>query len=290
MMEPNPYLPYPTKIIRIINETDAKDIKTFKLVFKNPEDERVFRYLPGQFAELSVWGYGECPIGIASSPTEPGILKFTVKKMGLVTTALHNMEAGREIGVRGPLGNFYPVNAIQGKDIYIIGGGFAFTTLRSLLTYLIHPDNRRNYENITLIYGARSPGDLIYKDEIAIWQQRNDLKVYITVDKGDEHWKGLEGFVPTITKQVLNSEAASKFSSTAPERVAFVCGPPIMIKFTLPILLEAGFNPEQIYNSLEMRMKCGIGKCGRCNIGPKYVCKHGPIFTLAELQQLPAEY
>ncbi|MCX7766191.1 MAG: FAD-binding oxidoreductase, partial [Candidatus Sumerlaeia bacterium] len=210
MKQLNPYLPYSTKITRIINETDAKDIKTFELVFKNPEDEEAFRYLPGQFAELSVWGYAECPIGIASSPTEPGILKFTVKKMGIVTTALHNMEVGREIGVRGPLGNFYPVNAIQRKDIYIIGGGFAFTTLRSLLTYIIHPDNRRNYGNITLIYGARSPGDLIYKDEIALWQQRNDLKIYITVDKGDENWKGLEGFVPTITKQVLNTETALK--------------------------------------------------------------------------------
>ncbi|MCD6384713.1 FAD/NAD(P)-binding protein [Candidatus Sumerlaeota bacterium] len=278
----NPYTPYPVTIKRVVVENEDKDIKSFELVFTNPEHEKAFNYLPGQFAEISVWGYGECPIGMASSPTEKGILRFTVKKTGgVVTTALHNLQPGRQIGVRGPLGNSYPVNEIKGKNIFIIGGGFAFTTLRSLLTYLIHPDNRNNYADITVIYGARSPGELIYKDEIALWQQRDDLNVYITVDKADEHWDGLEGFVPTIAEQVIKSWDNG---------VAFVCGPPIMIKFTIPVLLKAGFPPELIYTSLEMRMKCGIGKCGRCNIGPKYVCKHGPIFTFAELQQLPSEY
>lgn len=281
-MRTNPYTPYPVTIQKVVVENEGKDIKSFELVFTNPEDEKEFQYLPGQFAELSVWGYGECPIGIASSPTEKGSLRFTVKKTGgVVTTALHNLYPGCQIGVRGPLGNFYPVDEIKGKNIFIIGGGFAFTTLRSLLTYLIYPEHRTDYADITVIYGARSPGELIYKDEIALWQKRDDLNVYITVDKGDEHWDGLEGFVPTIAQQVIKSWDND---------VAFVCGPPIMIKFTLPVLIKAGFPPELIYTSLEMRMKCGIGKCGRCNIGPKYVCKHGPIFTLADLQNLPQEY
>ncbi len=281
-MKKNPYKPYPVEVVDIINETDVKDIKTFVLAFKNPEDEGAFSYTPGQFAELSLWGYGECPIGIASSPTEKGFVKFTVKNTGgVVTTALHNLNKGNGMGIRGPMGNFYPVDEVKGKNIFIISGGFAFTTLRSLLTYMLHPDHRHDYADITLVYGARSPGDLIYRYEIENWQQRDDLNLYITVDKGNETWDGLEGYVPTICKEKITSSENG---------VAFVCGPPIMIKYTLPVLFDAGFPPEQIYNSLEMRMKCGIGKCGRCNIGSKYVCIHGPIFTLAELQEMPSEY
>lgn len=281
-MTTNPYKPYPVRISDIIDETDAKDIKSFILTFRKPDDEKAFAYLPGQFAELSVWGYGESPIGIASSPTEKGSLKFTVKKTGgVVTTALHNLSVGSEIGVRGPMGNYYPVRDFKGKNVYIIGGGFAFTTLRSLLTYMIHPDNRSNYADIIVIYGARTPGDLIYRDEVVEWKKRDDIALHVTIDKPVDGWDGLVGFVPTIAKQVVK-----RWDNA----VAVVCGPPVMIKFTFPVLLEAGFPPESIYNSLEMRMKCGIGKCGRCNIGPKYVCKHGPVFTLAELQQLPTEY
>ena len=281
-MTTNPYKPYPVTIADIIDETDEKDIKSFILTFKNPEDERAFAYLPGQFAELSLWGYGEAPIGIASSPTEKGFLKFTVKKTGgVVTTALHNLSVGSEIGVRGPMGNYYPVSDFEGKNIYIIGGGFAFTTLRSLLTYMIHPDNRAHYADIIVVYGARTPGDLIYREEVAEWKKRDDIALHVTIDKLVEGWDGLVGFVPTIAKQVV-----TRWDNA----VAVVCGPPVMIKFTIPVLLEAGFPPENIYNSLEMRMKCGIGKCGRCNIGPKYVCKHGPVFTFAELQHLPQEY
>ncbi len=281
-MRPNPYKPYPVKIVDIIDETDARDIKTFVMAFKNPEQEHDFEYLPGQFAELSVWGYGECPIGIASSPTEKGTVKFSVKNTGgVVTTALHNLSVGDEMGIRGPLGNYYPVENFKGKNVYIIGGGFAFTTLRSLLIYLLHPDNRDDYGDITVVYGARTPGDLLYREEIGEWQKRNDLELHVTIDKEVEGWDGLVGFVPAIAEQKI---------TTAENAVAVVCGPPIMIKFTIPVLFEAGIAATDIYNSLEMRMKCGIGKCGRCNIGPKYVCKHGPVFTYADLQQLPSEY
>jgi len=279
----NPYLPIPMIIRSIMNETTAKDIKTFELAFLNKEDEKNFSYLPGQFAEISVLGSGEAPIGIASSPTEKGILKFTIKlyEKGVVTNALHNMSAGDKIGVRGPFGNSFESKNIKNKSVVIIGGGFAFTTLRSLTTYMIHPNNRNKFKNITVIYGARSPEDLIYKKELEKWAERDDMKLYVTVDKGDKVWKGREGFVPTVVGEVQPSAHGA---------AAIICGPPIMIKFTIPKLVELGFSPENILNSLEMRMKCGIGKCGRCNIGNKYVCKDGPIFSLAELNDLPKEY
>jgi len=279
----NSYLPIPMIIRSIMNETTAKDIKTFELAFLNKEDEQNFSYLPGQFAEISVLGAGEAPIGIASSPTEKGFLKFTIKwyEKGLMTNALHNMFAGDKIGIRGPFGNSFESKNIKGKNIVIIGGGFAFTTLRSLITYMIHSHSRNKFKNITVIYGARSPDDLIYKKELEEWAKRDDIKLYITVDKGDKDWKGREGFVPTVVGEVRPSSKNT---------VAIICGPPIMIKFTIPKLVELGFSPENILNSLEMRMKCGIGKCGRCNIGGKYVCKDGPIFSLAELNDLPKEY
>ncbi len=277
----NPYMPYPVRIDQITIENEERDLKTFKLVFLDPEHEKAFDYIPGQFAELSVLGKGECPIGIASSPTEEGYLLFTVKKTGVVTGELHNLTEGRVIGVRGPLGKSYPLDRMKGKNVVIVGGGFAFTTLRALTTYMINDGNRNDYGEITVIYGARSPGELLYKDELKEWEARDDLKTIITVDKGDTDWKGREGFVPTVLEEVAPSSK---------DALMAVCGPPIMIKFTLPVIEKLGFAPSDTILSLEMRMKCGIGKCGRCNIGSKYVCKDGPVFTLEELNALPAEY
>lgn len=277
----NPYIPYPVRIEKITVENADRDLKTFKLVFVNKEDEELFEYLPGQFAELSVFGRGESPIGIASSPTEEGYLLFTVKRVGVVTSELHNSEEGRIIGVRGPLGKPYPLDVMEGRNVLIVGGGFAFTTLRSTIRYLLAPKNRGRFEKITAIYGARSPGELLYKDELKEWETRDGIDMVVTVDKGDESWTGREGFVPTVLKQVAPSSE---------DAIALVCGPPIMLKFTFSVLLELGFSPEMIVVSLEMRMKCGIGKCGRCNIGSTYVCKDGPVFTYRQLQSLPAEY
>lgn len=280
-MQNNPYLPIPVDVAKIITEVDTKDIKTFRLTFVNKEDEENFKYLPGQFAELSLLGKGESPIGIASSPTQKGYIEFTVQKAGLVTSTLHSLEEGARMGVRGPLGNAWPLEYLEGKNIVIVGGGFAFTTLRSLLNYMIHEDNRKRFGEITVVYGARNPGLLIYKDELQEWEKRDDVNTFITVDKGDEGWKGREGFVPTVCKEVAPSSENA---------VTVICGPPIMIRFTLPVFFELGFSKENIYTSLEMRMKCGIGKCGRCNVGEKYVCKDGPVFSLAELDQLTPEY
>ncbi|MFH1092375.1 MAG: FAD/NAD(P)-binding protein [Pseudomonadota bacterium] len=277
----NPYRPYPVRIDQIIVETEDKNLRTFKLVFLDPQDEKAFDYTPGQFAELSVAGVGEIPIGIASSPTEKGFLLITVNKVGAVTTRLHNMKAGDIMGVRGPLGNSYPLKEMEGRNVLIVAGGFAVTTLRSTVTWMLDPANRNKYGRITFIYGARTPGMLLYKDEWQSWETRDDIDAYITVDREFPGWERLVGFVPTITE---------KFCPSPENTTALVCGPPVMIKFTQPVLEKAGFEPEQIIMSLENRMKCGIGICGRCNVGPEYVCKDGPVFTLAQLNQLPREY
>jgi sulfhydrogenase subunit gamma (sulfur reductase) len=277
----NPYEPFPAQIEDIIIENDAKDIKTFKLHLTNKKDREDFRYMPGQFAELSILGAGECPIGIASSPTERGYLLFTVKRAGIVTTRLHHTEVGEIIGLRGPLGNTYPMDIMEKKNVLIVGGGFAFTTLRSTINYITDSSNRERFDDIIVIYGARSPGELLYKGELWQWEKQDNLEIFVTVDKGDKNWTRREGFVPTVLKEVAPSSNNT---------IALVCGPPIMIKFTLPVLKDLGFTSESIFLSLEMRMKCGIGKCGRCNIGHKYVCKDGPVFSYAELQGLPDEY
>jgi len=277
----NPYIPKITRIKSIISENRVNDIKTFELEFEDSNDYENFNYIPGQFAELSLLGKGECPIGIASSPTEKGSIKFTVKKMGTVTTSLHNCEIGDIVGVRGPLGNGWPIEDMKGKNIIVIGGGFAFSTLRSLVTYILHEDNRDKYKEITVIYGNRDSGEVLYKDDLENWKKRDDIKVVLTIDRPEEGWTEKVGFVAPIVKEVAPS----------PENaVCIVCGPPIMIKTTIAVLEELNFKDEQILNSLEMRMKCGIGKCGRCNIGSKYVCVDGPVFSLAQLKKMPNEY
>ena len=277
----NPYLPYPVRVEEIITETEDRNLKTFTLTFINPEDEGKFSYIPGQFAELSVAGKGEVPIGIASSPTEKGFLKFTVNKVGVVTSHLHNLKEGDTIGIRGPMGNWYPWEEMEGRNVVIVGGGFAFTTLRSSIVYMLHPDNRSKFKDITVVYGARSPGMLLYKDELAEWERRDDIKMHITVDSTDDpDWKYNVGFVPAITEQKITS---------AEDAIAIVCGPPIVIRLMQPVLAKLNFPPERIILSLEKRMKCGIGICGRCNLGDKYVCKDGPVFSMAELNELPPE-
>jgi sulfhydrogenase subunit gamma (sulfur reductase) len=277
----NPYVPDLAIIRKITTENEVNDIKTFELVFENPEAMKNFKYRCGQFAEISVFGAGECPIGIASSPTDENYIQFTVKKVGVVTTALHNCEGGTVIGVRGPYGNGFPLERMEGRDVVIVGGGFAFTTLRSLTRFVLHEVNRGKFKDLTVIYGARNPGELIYKYDLEAWANRNDVNLNVTIDHAVSGWTGLVGFVPAVLKEAApNSDNA----------IAVVCGPPAMIRFTMPVINELGFSPEDVFLSLEMRMKCGIGKCGRCNIGSKFVCKDGPVFSYKELQMMPKEY
>jgi NAD(P)H-flavin reductase len=277
----NPYLPSPVRIKNVEIATEDKSLRTFELEFINAGDAEAFQYLPGQFAELSLPGYGESPIGIASSPTEGKNLLFTVSRAGLVTTRLHSLKEGDVMGVRGPLGHPYPLQEMEGKNIVILAGGYAVTTLRSTMVWLLHPDNRPKYKDITFVYGARTPGMLLYLDTIEQWEQRDDVNIHITIDKEVPGWDKHVGFVPQI---------AEKVSPSPDNAVALICGPPVMIRFTQPVLDQLGWTSDQIVMSLENRMKCGIGICGRCNVGPYYVCKDGPVFTKAQLDELPKEY
>ncbi len=271
----NTYIPIPMKVEKILTEDPAKSLRTYDLTFVNPEDKEKFKYMPGQFCEFSIFGKGESPFGIASSPTEKDFLRFTVNRTGYVTNEIHYLQEGDEVGIRGPLGNWYPVEKMKGHDVLIVGGGFAFTTLRSLLIYLLK--HREDYGNITLIYGARNPELFIYKDEIAEWEKQDDMTLHLTIDTEVKGWDKHVGYVPTVTKEI-----APKADNT----YCIVCGPPIMIKYTLPVLVELNFPADRIYTSLERKMKCGLGKCGRCNIGSEYVCIDGPVFSLEQLNKI----
>jgi len=269
----NVYLPHIAVIERIIDETPG--IRTFHFNFKDERLRGEFTFESGQFGEFSVFGVGEAPFCISSSPTRQDHLGFTVQRVGRVTNALHRLAVGAEIGFRGPYGNGFPINNLEGKNLVFVAGGIGLAPLRSLVWNVI--DNRAKYRNVDIIYGARSPADLCFKYDLDSWQKDKTVNLFTTVDKGDDKWKGRVGFVP----QVLEGVAPS-----AEGAVAVVCGPPIMIRFTFPVLEKLGFAPEQMLTTLEKRMKCGIGKCGRCNIGNIYVCRDGPVFSYAQIMNL----
>ncbi len=278
----NPYEPMPMHIARAYYESNDRSLKTLELVFDRDADrEKFFRsYNPGQFCQLSIFGKGEAPFGIASAAWEGDFVRFTIQKMGTFTQAVHRLKTGDSIGMRGPLGNGFPIDDWYHKNLVIIGGGCAFSTLYALTKHIQHPGNRPNFNELIVIYGARNSGLCMYKNDIQSWHDRDDLEIHQAIDVPEDTWLHHVGYVPDVVKEVAPS---------AENAVAVVCGPPIMTKFTLPALTELNFPPEAIFTSLEKRMKCGLGKCGRCNIGSKYICKDGPVFSLAELQSLPAD-
>jgi NAD(P)H-flavin reductase len=235
-------------------------------------------YEPGQVGQLGIFGVGEATFVISSAPHEREYLQFTVARVGEVTQAIHDLSPGDAVGVRAPLGKGFPYRDWYGKNVVIAGGGIGMAPLRPLLLTLLH--ERDEFGDITLINGARTPELLSYGADRADWTQRGDLHYVETIDVPVEGWEGRTGFVPAV----LEEEAPS-----ADNAIAVTCGPPIMIKFTLPVFEKLGFAPADVVTTLERRMKCGIGICGRCNIGHKYVCVDGPVFTLAELNELPAE-
>jgi NAD(P)H-flavin reductase len=269
-------------IARSVVETTDSSLKTFELVFRQDQDREQFfsTYRPGQFCQLSIFGKGEASVGVASAAWEGSFVRFTINRLGAFTHAIHDMKPGDTIGMRGPLGTCYPLDECKGSDIVIIGGGYAFTTLYALAKHLLNPEVRTHYGKMTVIYGAREPGLFLYKPDIKTWYDRDDISFFQAIDNPQDGWHHLIGYVPAVTKEIAPS---------SDNAVAFVCGPPIMIKFTLPVLHELGFSPDHIYTSLEKRMKCGIGKCGRCNVGPKYICTDGPVFSFAELRGLPSD-
>lgn len=257
---------------------DTPDVKTFRVV--SPEGGVNFRHMPGQCAMLSIPGVGEAMFSITSSPTETRFLEFSIKKCGCLTDWLHRMEPGQQITIRGPYGNGFPVEtALKGKDLLFIAGGIGLAPLRSVINYVL--DNRTNYGRVDIVYGARSMDDLVDIEEIrSVWSHAKNTGAYLTIDRPQEGWNGHVGFVPDYVKEL-------KFSTN---KTVLVCGPPIMIKFVLKALETLGFDKTQVYTTMELRMKCGVGKCGRCNIGSKYVCKDGPVFRCDALDELPNEY
>jgi NAD(P)H-flavin reductase len=272
----NPYLPELATVTKVVTETPT--IKSFQVVLNDPEKMKSFFFEPGQVGQLSVFGSGESTFVINSPPTRMEYLQFSVMKAGEVTAMIHELAEGDPVGVRAPLGNWFPYEQMKGKKILFIGGGIGLAPLRTLILFML--DNRADYDDITIIYGARTPPDLCYKDELKEWEERSDVNLILTVDAEFPGWDKRIGFVPTV----LNEVAPSPDNT-----VAITCGPPIMIKFVLQGLSALKFRDDQIITTLEKRMKCGVGICGRCNIGGKYVCKDGPVFSLSELKELPPE-
>ncbi len=270
----NEYLPYPAKIEAIQNE--SFDTKTFKVVFTDKKTAAEFDYQAGQFAEVSLFGIGEAPISITSSPSRKGFLEFSIRDAGKVTHAIHGLKPGDILYVRGPYGNAFPFNEIKGKNIYFIAGGIGLPPLRSLINMVF--DNREDFKQIKILYGAKTPDEVCFKSELEAWKEIPDTLTFLTVDNPDQSWMGSVGVVTELWKETKISPEDS---------IAIVCGPPIMIKFVTLKLLESGFKAEDIVMTLERYMKCGIGKCGHCNIGGKFVCIDGPVFNYAEVKELP---
>ena len=275
----NIYLPYLATVAEVIDETP--DVRTLRLVFQDEKVRENFIFRAGQFAEYSAFGAGESTFCIASSPTREGYIECSFRSVGRVTEELRRLEVGDTMGVRGPYGNSYPLEKFYGKNLVFVAGGIALPPLRTLIWNCL--DLRDKFGDITIVYGARTEADLVYKRELKEWQERSDVRLVKTVDPGGNgpEWDGSVGFVPTVL-----GEAAPSAENT----IALVCGPPIMIKFTLPVLEKLGFTDEQVYTTLENRMKCGLGKCGRCNVGNVYVCKDGPVFTAQQLKEMPMEF
>lgn len=275
----NLYEPMLARIVEIVDETP--DVKTFTLELEGGAIE----YRPGQFAEVSVFGVGEAPFGISSSPTwtkRTGYIQVTVRAVGRVTSALHQLKVGDYVGVRAPFGNGFPVERAEGKRVIIVGGGIGLPPLRSLLNYML--DNRERFGKITLLYGARTPADRVYKRELDEWEKREDLEYLDTVDIADEEWQRLGKRVGVVTTLFPILDEQSPIDP--PNTVAFICGPPIMIHFVIIELEKRNVPDENIISTLERHMKCGVGKCGHCAIGHKYVCTDGPVFSWAEMKEL----
>ncbi len=277
-MQPVPeniYLPQIAVLDRVVEE--IAEVKTFYWHFEDPDAQAAFkRFLPGQFAQVSIFGVGEFPASLPPSPTEQDLF-FTVRKVGTVTAALHALKPGDRFGVRGPYGNGFPMRDYSGQNLLFVAGGIGLIPLRSCLNYAL--DNRDRYGMIQLFYGARGLKDLMYLGALREWEMARGFECHLTVDRADDQWTGNVGVVSSLFK---------KPGVTVPvaNTTAFVCGPPIMFRFVIRDLIEMGFKDQDIVSTLERYMKCGVGKCGHCCIGLAYVCADGPVFTYAQIKRL----
>jgi sulfhydrogenase subunit gamma (sulfur reductase) len=275
----NIYQPDLMEVLEVRQQT--ADVKSVRIAFRDKQRSETFSFRVGQFGIFSVFGAGESTFNICSSSNTKDYIEFCFRRTGRVTEALWNVEEGETIGFRGPYGNAYPMENWTGKNLIFIGGGIAMPPIRCAIWFAL--ENRKSYGDIAIVYGARTVADLVFADELERWAQYDGVRVVRCVDPGGEtpDWIGEIGFVPTVVE---------KANIPAQNAAALVIGPPIMIQFTLPILSKMGLGDQDIFTSLENRMKCGVGKCGRCNCGPVYVCKDGPVFSLEALKKLPKDY
>ena len=271
----NPYLPQMARIVRVYKM--VKDNHLFTMRFTDSELAQTFQCKPGQFAMVSVPGAGEAPISISSSPSRRGVLEFCVRRVGRVTDALYRLRTNDLVGIRGPYGNGFPVERIFGQDLLLVAGGLGMAPLRSLLWYAL--DNREKFNKVILMYGAKTPADMLFREELVSLVDRVDATCLLTVDADPTGtWKGHIALLPAMFDHVQIDPANTH---------AAVCGPPVVYKFVLKRLLQLGFSKDRILMSLERRKKCGVGKCGHCSVGYKYTCLHGPIFTYWDAINLP---
>lgn len=253
----------------------AHEIKLFQIKLNGDG----FDHRPGQFAFVSAFGVGEAPFGIASTTARTSALEFAINRVGTVTSALHRMEPGTVVGVRGPLGNSFPLDEMRDKNVIVLGGGIGGAPLRPVIHSLL--DQREQYGRLTILWAARKPSLLVFTDEYDDWRAAPDTELHLTVDEGDEQWTGSVGLITQLLQQVAPS----------PENaVAIICGPPIMIKFVVLTLHKLDFADEQMIVTLEAKMKCGIGKCGRCNMGEQFVCLDGPVFSYTQVSRFLEDF
>ena len=263
------YVPSPAKVVKVKQITALEKLFTVEL----PPGQSL-GHKPGQFVEVSLLGIGEAPISISSSPSRSnGTFELCVRKVGDVTTAMHNLGEGATIGVRGPFGTGFPLDKFKGRDILVAAGGLSLAPVRSVIHQVF--DERGSYGRFIILYGAKTPSDLLFTDELEMWSKRDDVEVLVTVDRGDANWKGNVGVITTLFP---------KISISPRNTIAITEGPPIMYRFVLMELLGKGIPEGQIWLSLERRMKCGVGKCGHCQINGLYCCQQGPSFSYAQIK------
>lgn len=266
------YVPEMARLVEVRPMTELE--KYFKIELPNGKS---LGHDPGQFVMLSIPGVGEAPISISSSPSRSnGSFELCVRNVGDVTGALHRMEPGQLVGIRGPYGYGFPIERMRGRDMLFAPGGLGLAPLRSLINQVL--DERGTFGRVMILYGAKRPAELLFRDELDEWAGRDDVEFHVTVDRAEDDWEGNVGVITTLFPKVTLDPRNT---------VAVTCGPPIMYRFVLMEMLGKGLSESQIYLSLERRMKCGVGKCGHCQVNDLYCCQEGPVFTYAQIKNVP---
>jgi sulfhydrogenase subunit gamma (sulfur reductase) len=268
----NIYAPEMADLVKVQKMTELETFFDVKL-----PGGRELGHAPGQFVQVSMFGIGEAPISVSSSPLHKGSFQMVVRRVGSLTEAMHGLKTGDKIGVRGPYGKGFRMEEFEGKDVIVVAGGIGLVPLRSLINTLIDSTQRKRFGRVIILYGAKSPAELLFDAERTEWAARKDIEYHVTVDRAAEGWKGNVGVITTLIPDL---------SLELPRTVVAVCGPPVMYKFVILALRSKGLRDEQVWVSLERKMKCGVGKCGHCQINNVYVCQEGPVFNYAKIKDL----